>query len=92
MRPNPWFVVPVALAALAGGAVGFFVTDASCAPDSCGAAAAAVAVGVALAAAAGVGVVVVLAVRSLAEWREQQDMDPGGPAAERAPDPGPPTC
>lgn len=73
--PNPWVVLPVTIAAIAGGFVGFFVTDASCGPDSCTLAALLVAVGVALAAAAGVGVVVVLALRSLAEWKEHEERE-----------------
>jgi len=91
MRPNPWVVLPVLLATIAGGAVGYFVTDASCAPASCGVAAVAVALGVALAAAAGVGVVVVLAVRSLAEWRSQQEIGTVESPSETTTDPGPPT-
>lgn len=88
--PNPWVSGPVAVAAAAGGAVGYFVTDASCAPDSCAAAAVLVGLGVALGAAAGVGVVVVLALKSLAEWRTHTERevlveDPSDP-------PGPPTC
>ena len=34
-RPNFWVTVPIAVAALAGGVIGYFVTDASCAPESC---------------------------------------------------------
>ena len=86
--PNPWVVLPVAIAAIAGGFVGFFVTDASCAPESCTPAAALVAVGVALAAAAGIGVVVVLALRSLSEWREHEDRE----ILTREDPPAPPTC
>jgi len=73
--PNPWVIVPVALAAIAGGAVGYFVTNASCAPGSCTAASAAVALIVGIGAATGVGVVVVLALKSLSEWREHVDRE-----------------
>ena len=86
--PNPWVVLPVAVAALAGGFVGFFVTDASCAPDSCTVPAILVAVGVALAAAVGVGVVVVLALKSLSEWKEHEERD----ILTREDPPTPPTC
>jgi len=73
--PNPRIAVPIVLGGIAGGGVGYFVTDASCAPGSCPVAAVTVALVVALCAAAGVGVVVVLAVRSFAEWRIQSDRD-----------------
>ena len=90
-RPNFWVTVPTALAALAGGVVGYFVTDASCAPEACTFAAVSVAVAVGLGAAVGVGVVVVLALKSLSEWQEHADRgiltetDPDAPKA-------PPTC
>ena len=90
-RPNLWVAVPIALAALAGGVVGYFVTDASCAPESCTFGAVSVAVAVGLGAAVGVGVVVVLALKSLSEWQEHADReiltetDPDAPKA-------PPTC
>lgn len=89
--PNPWVMVPIIVAGLAGGAVGYFVTDASCAPDSCTLPAVLVAVVVAAVAAIGVGVVTVLALKSLSEWKEHADReiltttDPGEP-------PRPPTC
>lgn len=73
--PNPWVVVPVALATLGGGTVGFFVTRASCAPDPCIVPAALVATGVGLTAAVGVGVVVVLALKSLDEYRSHLDRE-----------------
>lgn len=88
--PNPWIAVPVLLSAVAGGIVGFVVTDASCAPGSCGAAAAVVAALVALGVGAGVGVVAVLAVRSIAEWREQADREITLPVDDEPA--GPPTC
>lgn len=88
--PNPWIAVPIAVAALTGGFVGFFVTDASCAPTSCAASAVLVAIGVALAAAAGVGVVVVLALKSLSEWKEHSEREILTTAD--ADPPGPPTC
>ena len=89
--PNPWVILPVALAAAAGWIIGFFVTDASCSPGSCTAAAAIVATLAAAATAIGVGVVVVLALKSLSEWREHADreilteVEPEEPV-------GPPTC
>lgn len=73
--PNPWVGIPVALAAIGGAAVGYFVTAASCAPSSCVVPAIGVAVGSGLIAAIGVGVVVVLALRSLAEYRDGLDRD-----------------
>ncbi len=86
--PNPWVALPVAIAALAGGFVGFFVTDASCTPEPCTFAAVLVAIGVALAAAVGVGVVVVLAVRSLSEWKEHSERE----ILTSEDPPTPPTC
>ena len=89
--PNPWVALPIVIAALAGGTVGFFVTDASCAPDSCTVPAILVAAAAALGAAAGIGVVVVLALKSLSEWKEHSEREiltvtePEEPA-------GPPTC
>lgn len=85
-RPNLWIAVPVLLATVAGGAIGFQVTRVSCGggcvPTSVG-------IGVLSAAAAffGVGTVLVLAYRSIAEWREQQAR--GGPPPKEQ---GPPTC
>lgn len=88
-RVNPWVVIPVAAATLAGGVVGALVTQVSCAPGSC--VPAAVGIGLLSAAVAffGVGVVVVLAVRSIAEWRlaTPEDRPPG--EKDRS---GPPTC
>jgi len=71
--PNPWVSVPVLVAGIAGGIVGYLVTDASCAPGSCGVAAAVTAVVVGLAIAAGVGVVAVLALKSLDEHRTHRE-------------------
>lgn len=71
--PNPWVVIPVLLSGLAGGTVGYLVTDASCAPGSCAVAAAITAVIVGLAIAAGVGVVAVLALKSLDEHRTHRE-------------------
>lgn len=88
-RPNPWVAVPVVVATIAGAVIGFQVTRVSCAPASCLPSATVTGLVSAAAAFFGVGVVVVLAVRSIAEWREQQDR--GGPPP-RDPDPGPPTC
>jgi len=90
--PNPWVTIPVLLATIAGGAVGYLVTEASCA-GRCTLPALLIGAGVAIGVAAGVGTVVVLAVRSMREWREFQDreisvyQDPaeGG-------EPQPPTC
>jgi hypothetical protein len=89
--PNPWVIIPVAVAVIAGGLVGYLVTNASCAPDTCAAAAIAVGAAVGLGAAVGVGVVVVLALKSLSEWTEHTNReiltatDPDQP-------PTPPTC
>jgi len=71
--PNPRVAIPVLVSAAAGAVVGYFVTDASCAPGSCHLAAAIVAVAVAVGAGLGVGIVVILAVRSFAEWRIQSE-------------------
>lgn len=86
--PNPWVVVPVAAAAVAGGAVGYLVTEASCSPGSCGLAAALIGIVTAVGAAVGVGVVVVLALKSLSEWREHGDRE----ITIRQEREGPPTC
>lgn len=67
--PNPWVAIPALLAGVGGGIVGYLVTDASCAPDSCGVAASITAVVVALGIAFGVGVVAVLALKSFDEHR-----------------------
>jgi len=73
--PNPWVFVPVALGAIAGGTVGYFVTKASCAPGSCTTASVSVALAVGICTAIGVGVVVVLALKSLSEWRRHVDRE-----------------
>lgn len=71
--PNPWVVVPVLLAGIAGGIVGYLVTDASCAPGSCVVAAAVTAVIAGLVISGGVGVVAVLALKSLDEHRTHRE-------------------
>jgi hypothetical protein len=88
-RPNPWIALPVLVATIAGAVIGFQVTRVSCAPAGCLPTASIVGLVSALAAFFGVGTVMVLAVRSIAEWREQQER--GGPPP-RVDDPGPPTC
>lgn len=88
-RPNPWVAVPVVVATLIGGVVGFQITRVSCAPDTCTGAALGVGIIAALVACLGVGTVVVLAVRSIAEWREIQARGAAPPPDE---EPGPPTC
>ena len=90
--PNPRVAIPVLISALAGGVVGYFVTDASCAPESCTTSAVIVAGLVAIGAGIGVGVVVVLAVRSFAEWRLQSEAEPVVTIEVPDGDPGPPTC
>jgi predicted lipid-binding transport protein (Tim44 family) len=74
-RPNLWVALPVAVAGIAGGVIGYFVTDASCAPGGCLIAAIFFALLAGLAAAVGIGVVVVLAVRSMTEWREMEERE-----------------
>ena len=86
--PSPWVAVPVLLGTVAGGVIGYLVTEVSCSPASCVAAAAGIGLVSAIASFFGIGVVVVLAARSLAEWRELSDR-PGPPDG---PDQGPPTC
>jgi hypothetical protein len=89
--PNPWIAVPVLIATVAGAVIGFQLTTVSCAPEAC--TGSAVGIGLLSAAAAffGVGTVVVLAVRSIAEWREQAAR--GGPTPpDPDEEPGPPTC
>jgi hypothetical protein len=74
-RPNPWVATPVLVAALAGGLLGFFVTDASCAPGSCRIAAALIGTAVAVVVGGGIGVVTVLALKSLDEFRTHRDRE-----------------
>lgn len=68
------FVVPVLVAGVVGGFIGWTVTRVGCSDAACSALSS-LATGVVsgLVAAAGVGVVVVLADRSLREWREWQN-------------------
>ena len=87
--PNPWIALPALVAAVGGAVVGFFVTDASCAPDSCAPLAIGVATISAVLAAGGVGVVLVLAAKSLVEWRDHAERDI---VTETSEPPGPPTC
>ena len=88
--PNPWVLIPVIVAAAAGGVIGGLVTEVSCRPGSCVPISIAVGVTAALAAAAGTVTIVVLAMRSIAEWREHgpPPVDDPDPDAE----PSPPTC
>lgn len=67
------FMVPVLVAGVVGGFIGWTVTRVGCSNADCSALSS-LAIGVVsgLVAAAGVGVVVVLADRSLREWRELQ--------------------
>jgi hypothetical protein len=67
--PNPWVAVPALLAGIAGGIVGFIVTNASCAPGDCLVVASISAAIVGLGIALGVGVVSVLALKSIDEHR-----------------------
>ncbi len=90
-RPSIWVTIPVLLGTVAGGLVGYLVTQVSCAPGTCTPAAVGIGLVSAVAAFLGIGTVVVLAVRSLAEWRELQDR-PEPTEAGRREDPGPPTC
>ena len=71
--PNPWVAVPVMVSGLTGGAVGYIVADASCAPGSCTVAALIAAVVTGLAIDAGVGVVAVLALKSIDEHRVHRE-------------------
>lgn len=89
--PNPWVLIPIVISALAGGAIGFFVMDASCAPDPCPVAAGLVGTIIAVGAGVGVGVVMVLLLKSLSEWREHADRDVLTVTEPQEP-PGPPTC
>lgn len=86
--PNPWIALPVLVGTLAGGVIGALVMRESCAPGDCLFATIGVGILSALVGFFGVGVLAVLAVRSLAEWREQEAR--GGPPPRR--DNGPPTC
>ncbi|NQV05883.1 hypothetical protein HQ535_04985 [bacterium] len=87
--PNPWVLIPVAVAGIGSAIIGFQVTRVSCAPDTCTGAAVGIGLLAAILAVGGVGTVVVLAIRSFAEWRQLQAR--GGPPPPPV-DPGPPTC
>lgn len=86
--PNPWIAVPVVVSTVAGWIIGYFVIQASCAPNACTAGAVSIGLLAAAGAGGGVAVVAILAVRSIAEWREQADREITIPVD----DPGPPTC
>ncbi len=73
--PNPWVAVPVLVSAVAGFLVGYFVSDASCAPGSCPVAASLVGVAVGLGVGIGIGIVVVLALKSLDEFRTHRERE-----------------
>ena len=88
--PNPWIAVPVLIAAAGGGAVGFFVTDASCAPGTCVAAASLAGALAAVVAGLGIGVIAVLALKSLDEFRTHRDRDILTEVDADDPRPGPP--
>ena len=70
------FVIPVLIAGVVGGFIGWTVTRVGCSDAACSPLTS-LSIGVVsgLVAAAGVGVVVVLADRSLREWREWQESD-----------------
>jgi hypothetical protein len=90
--PNPWVTLPVLLSTVAGGVVGYLITEASCV-GRCTVPAILVGTGVAVAVAVGVGTVVVLAVRSMREWRELQDREVAVFEESAAgAEPEPPTC
>ena len=86
--PNPWIVLPVLIGTVAGGVIGALVTSESCAPGDCLGATIGIGLLSAVVGFFGVGVLVVLAVRSLAEWREQEAR--GGPPPRGEDEP--PTC
>jgi uncharacterized membrane protein YfcA len=75
-RLNPWFVLPVAIAGVAGALIGRNVARVSCAPVDpdavcdTGASEIVFAIVGAVAAVLGVGIVVMLVITSLAEWRK----------------------
>jgi len=89
--PNAWIAIPVVIAAIAGGAVGFFITDASCVPGSCPVAASIVGLVTAVGTGIGVGVVAVLAIKSITEWRQHAEREVLTSAESTEPT-GPPTC
>ncbi len=89
--PNPWIIGPIVIAVATGGAVGYFVTEASCSPDPCVTAAVSVALMVGIGSAVGVGIVVVLALKSIAEWRVHSEREILTVVDDSEP-PGPPTC
>ena len=95
--PNPWILIPTALAAIGGAVVGYFVTDASCAPEGCMPLASGIALTAAVLTATGVAVVIGLALQSLSEWRDHADRRVTLQAdrirgVDEEDSPGPPTC
>jgi len=82
--PNPWVMIPVMIALVIGGVIGWSVTTVSCRPDGCAASAALIGIGAAVATAVGVLVVAVLALRSLNEWQQavRRGEEPPGPGCE----------
>lgn len=89
--PSLWVTLPVVLGTVAGGLVGYLVTEVSCSPGSCTPAAVGIGLLSAVAAFFGIGTVVVLALRSIAEWRALAERGEGPPSLDDG-DPGPPTC
>ena len=88
--PNAWVLIPVVVAAAAGGVIGGMVTEVSCRPGSCIPVAVIVGILAAIGAAVGTVTIVVLALRSITEWRDHGPpaAGPTAPADERQP----PTC
>lgn len=95
--PNPWFVVPVLIATVAGVLIGRNFARVSCLPNALESLPAEGCVGREIAFAVvggfvaffGVAVVSVLVIRSLREWREYEAGERGQPAAGCEPeDPG----
>jgi hypothetical protein len=93
--PNPWFLIPVAIAALVGAVLGREVARVTCtfgSTDSTGCPGLEISAAVVggLVGLFGVAVMLVLAFRSIAEWREAQakGRPPPEPGCEAEPDPG----
>lgn len=94
LMPNPWFALPVIVAAVVGNLIGRNFARVSCAqvdpsvpPVPCPGRELGWGIGAAIFAAIGVAVVIVLAIRSLREWREyeageRERPEPGCEAAE----------
>jgi hypothetical protein len=81
-RPNPWIAIPALMAGLFGGGLGWVVNDVACRSDlGSGCAGRSLLWGALgfLLGLMGMAVIMVLVARSIAEWREHREREPGDP-------------